>query len=166
MFEIGRNATRVGITMFSTGVEPKIALDDYDDSYTLMEAIGNITQSDGYDTYTDKAIRYMRVEMFGRYHRDNVAKIGIVITDGQSANVLKTSIEAARIKRKGVTMFSIGIGNKIDRIELMRMASRPWTEHMFNISSFGALQKIKRDLAVKTCEGIFLYMLNMDNVFW
>lgn len=159
MFDIGINTTRVGVVTYNTDVVEEIGLGDYTDKTDLLLALENIQQREGYDTNTFQAISYMRKRMFKRTFRErgHAAKIGIIVTDGQSSNVLLTVWEAAKAKRRGIRLFAIGIGYNTNPRELKGIASKPESDHVFKIDNFGALESIKQILAVRTCEGINIF---------
>lgn len=165
MFDIGANRTRVGVLTYNTDVKQEIGLGDYDDKLDLTTAIGDIKQREGYNTNTFQAIRHMRQNMFKKTFRErqNAAKIGIIVTDGQSSNVLLTIWEAAKTKQQGIRLFAIGIGVNTNERELQGIASKPESEHVFKIDNFEALESIRQILAVRTCEGIS-YMCEINSV--
>ena len=85
--------------------------------------------------------------------RPNAAKIAIIITDGKSQDPSATAQEAQRLRDKGVTIFSIGVGSGIQEAELKAMATDPDNQHVFVVNNFDALDLIKASLQRKTCEG-------------
>lgn len=91
---------------------------------------------------------------YARSCRPGAAKIAIVITDGKSANAGATSSEAARLRAKGVTVFSIGVGTGPKETELKAMATDPDNEHVFVVNNFDALSLIKGALQKKACQGM------------
>lgn len=162
MFDIGTNTTRVGVLTYNTDVVEEIGLEDFSNKGDLLNAISNIRQRGGYNTHTFEAIRFMRRRMLRNTadKRDNAAKIGIIVTDGQSSNVLLTVWEAAKTKRKGIRLFAIGIGGNTNSRELQGIASKPERDHVFEINNFDALESIRQILAVRTCEGTKIISLN------
>ncbi|XP_061189713.1 collagen alpha-3(VI) chain-like isoform X2 [Saccostrea echinata] len=153
MFQIGENTTRVGVLTYSSNVNREFYLDKFHTKEDVLSAIGRISQMHGYATHTNKAIKFMREKMFSVNHgaREDVPQIGIVLTDGQSSNMLMTVWEASKAKRQKIYIFSIGIGSRINTRELRMMATRPASEYFFRVSDFNALQNIKNILAVRTC---------------
>jgi len=98
----------------------------------------------------------MTVNIFGKAYdrRPGVAKIGIVLTDGQSDNTTATAIEAVLTKAAGVHLFAVGIGTDVDLMELKAIASSPSEHYTFLVENFAGLGHIRDLLAIKTCEGI------------
>lgn len=97
----------------------------------------------------------MHYNMFARSngHRIGVPKIAIVITDGRSNNAIMTSQEAMAAQQDNIIMFAIGIGFRVNNIELESIASKPTKTHKFSIKDFMALESIVNSLANKTCKG-------------
>ena len=158
MFTIGKNVTRVGLVSFSQDIKEQFGLDDYDNKKDLLKAIGDTKQINGYKTNTKKAIQYARKHMFGKdnnsRNKAKVARIIIVLTDGQSSNMLMTIWESIKAKNAGIRIFSVGVGPKINRRELQMMASSPTEDHMFLVNSYAALNSVKQILAIQTCKGM------------
>lgn len=91
--------------------------------------------------------------------RTGVAHIAIVLTDGVSANKDETKKEAENLKKKGIYIFSVGIGNKVDKEELRAIGSEPSDDFVYDVASFDMLKTIRETLAFKACNGI--YFLNV-----
>lgn len=155
MFQVDVNHTRIGIVTYGSRVRREFYLNEFLTKPGVLSAIDRIRQMQGYATHTPRAIKFMRQTMFTteKGARADVAKIGIILTDGQSSNMLLTVWEASKAKKDNVNIFAIGIGSKINTRELRLMASRPTHEHFFKVTDFHALQNIKDMLAVRTCRG-------------
>lgn len=153
MFQVDVNHTRIGIVTYGSRVRREFYLNEFLTKPGVLSAIDRIRQMQGYATHTHRAIKFMRQTMFTteKGARADVAKIGIILTDGQSSNMLLTVWEASKAKKDNVNIFAIGIGSKINTRELRLMASRPTHEHFFKVTDFHALQNIKDMLAVRTC---------------
>ncbi|KAL8615176.1 hypothetical protein ACOMHN_064308 [Nucella lapillus] len=154
MFQIGPNATRVGLLTYNDHVNLHFNLKRYDRKRNLLRAIRRVQQDSGYVTATDLAIKFARTYLFKSKGggRQGVVKIIIVITDGKSRNKLRTLIEASRAKRSNVHLFAIGVGHAVNNGELARMASRPSGDYFFQVAGYSALVSLKKILAIKTCQ--------------
>ena len=153
LFDLGTNRTRVGIVVFSDGIHPIIHIDNEFSRVELKRRIMEAPFLKG-GTRTGSAIQYIRKRGFSREHRRrNVANIAIILTDGQSAQTSKTIAEAKRAHRDGIYIFSIGIGDQIDRHEMKAIASEPAEDFMFEMDNFDALPFIRTILAIETCSG-------------
>ena len=75
-----------------------------------------------------------------------------------------TSQEATKLRNNGITIFSIGVGSGAKLTELNAMATDPDKTHVFTVTNFSSLDKIKGTLAQQTCNGmcfrliLFVYM--------
>lgn len=99
-----------------------------------------------------------------------MAKVGIVITDGKSRNMLRTLIEASRAKKENIHLFAIGVGQAVNDRELRRMASSPSSDYFFQVTGYSALDSLKKILAIKTCQGEFtctnVWDVQVESVCW
>jgi len=84
--------------------------------------------------------------------RTGIPKVVIVFTDGGSNDKQATQDEAFLLRKSGVTIIVIGIGNWIDMMELNNMASFPYQSNRLLISftNLSSIQNIVRDSA---CNG-------------
>ncbi|ESO97407.1 hypothetical protein LOTGIDRAFT_115133, partial [Lottia gigantea] len=155
MFRIGEQWTRVGLATFNSKVQVQFQLNSYLNKTALLEAIGNVEETYGDATDTASAVRYMRKYMFSKRHgsRKKVPRVGVVITDGQSSNILRTVMESSRAKRQHIHMFAVGVGSMVNKRELRGIASHPPMEYMFQVLGYGALGSVRNILAVRTCTG-------------
>ncbi|XP_044193365.1 integrin alpha-M-like [Thunnus albacares] len=116
--------------------------------------IDGITQRRGL-TYTAEAIEHVVNNVFlaSKGSRSNAKKILIVITDGESndRNDLPNAINSA--EKKKIVRFAIGVGRAFTtytaKQELDTIASKPSANHVFQVSNFGALEKIRQNLQDK-----------------
>ena len=77
---------------------------------------------------------------------------------GQSTNEQETIKEANKLKGQGVTVFAIGVGSGPRQSELQGMATPNPKSHVFTVTNYNALDRIKATLQQKTCEGKFLWL--------
>ena len=147
-FEINPYNTRIGIVEFSTLVNPKIELGQYDNFQNLSEAIEKIQMSN-FGTSTHKAIVYMR-NMFKQSQRSSAIKVVVCITDGLSVSPNFTQVEAKRAHNENIVMFALGIGPNVFKTELRFIASRE--EYVKEVSDYSALPT---NLAMEICNRKF-----------
>lgn len=151
VFDIGPNRTRVGVSSFSYHYHENIALDTFDTKEQVKEAVKAIPQYLG-GTYTYDALDGVRTRGLSQeVVRPGVARILIVLTDGQSYNTEKTKIAAKKLKDDGITVFAVGIGQQADLEELAMIASEPKDKYMFHVGNYAMLETIKESLAIKAC---------------
>lgn len=153
-FDIGEGPqqTRVGALTYSSDIRMEFHLNAHHNPDQLLHAISRLKVRGG-DTYTDKALNFASENMFQSKHgaRSDVAHIIIVLTDGRSSNNPSTVVEAEKARQSGVAIFAIGVGAAEDK-ELSQIASKPDSQFKFKVTDFAALQSIKEELALKTCE--------------
>ncbi|CAH1792489.1 unnamed protein product [Owenia fusiformis] len=151
-FEIGPEATQVGLLTFSESVKREFWLNEFLDKSALVKKVSSLRQSDteGSSTQTHLGLDYMTNQLMTSAHglRDGVPHIVIVLTDGNSTHPPKTSAAAQRLKAAGHSVYAIGVG-KLYRQELDGIASDP--SQVFLVDTFDALSEIKEILAIKVC---------------
>ncbi|XP_036358133.1 uncharacterized protein LOC115210527 [Octopus sinensis] len=152
-FEVGKDSVHVGVVTFADHVKLRFHMNKYYNMSKILEEIRKIPYKGG-STNTGEAIHYIRTTSFLSQNgaRSNVPKIAIVITDGRSNVPVTTAQEAAALKKDGVIVFSIGIGNKVYPTELEQIASATAKDHVFLVNNFEALNNIKKAVAFRACE--------------
>lgn len=142
---VGRNATRIGLILYSLEVKLVFNLARYVSKEDIKLAIRNIPYM-GEGTYTGTAIRKATQEAFYS-SRLGVSKVAIVITDGQTdkREPVKLDLAVREAHAANIEMFALGIVNTSDPTqsdflkELNLIASDPDSEHMFLIDDFNTL---------------------------
>ena len=154
-FEIGHDKTHVGVVTFSEFAELQIKLSDTFDREELYTRIGNLTYQ-GFRTATDDALRVVNREAFtlSGGARQGVAQVLIFLTDGK-CTLCEDSIEdlVKPLKNRGVTIYTVGITDNINRTELEIISSDPSERHMFEVESISELKGIIFNLKERTCIG-------------
>uniref|UniRef100_A0A671UUM2 Collagen alpha-1(XXVIII) chain n=1 Tax=Sparus aurata TaxID=8175 RepID=A0A671UUM2_SPAAU len=119
---VGRNATRIGLVLYSLEVKLVFNLARYVTKQDIKQAIRNIPYM-GEGTYTGTAIRKATQEAFYS-SRIGVSKVAIVITDGQTdkREPVKLDIAVREAHAANIEMFALGIVNTSDptQAEFMR----------------------------------------------
>ena len=92
-----------------------------------------------------------------RNREENVPRVGIVMTDGQSGDSVLEHANNARAE--GITLFAIGIGSGIDESELRQIANDPDDTFVFQVNDFDVIENIRSLVSQEACEG----MLNNKN---
>lgn len=155
---VGRNATRIGLVLYSLEVKLVFNLARYVTKQDIKHAIRSIPYM-GEGTYTGTAIRKATQEAFYS-SRLGVSKVAIVITDGQTdkREPVKLDIAVREAHAANIEMFALGIVNTSDptQAEFMRelnlIASDPDSEHMFLIDDFNTLPALESKLVSQFCE--------------
>ncbi|XP_061780547.2 uncharacterized protein [Nerophis lumbriciformis] len=155
---VGRNATRIGLVLYSLEVKLVFNLARYVNKQDIKQAVRNIPYM-GEGTYTGTAIRKATQEAFYS-SRLGVGKVAIVITDGQAdkREPVKVDIAVREAHAANIEMFALGIVNTSDPTqaeflrELNLIASDPDAEHMFLIDDFNTLPALESKLVSRFCE--------------
>lgn len=142
---VGRNATRIGLVLYSLDVHLEFNLARYVTKQDVRQAIRKIPYM-GEGTYTGTAIRKATQEAFFSA-RPGVRKVAIVITDGQTdkREPVKLDIAVREAHAANIEMYALGIVNSSDPTqaeflqELNLIASDPDSEHMYLIDDFNTL---------------------------
>uniref|UniRef100_A0A8C1D3C5 Collagen alpha-1(XXVIII) chain n=1 Tax=Cyprinus carpio carpio TaxID=630221 RepID=A0A8C1D3C5_CYPCA len=155
---VGRNATRVGLVLYSLEVQLEFNLARYMTKQDVKQAIRRVHYI-GEGTYTGSAIRKATQEAFYSA-RTGVRKVAIVITDGQTdkREPVKLEIAVREAHAANIEMYALGIVNISDPTqeeflqELNLIASDPDSEHMFYIDHFNTLPALESKLVNQLCE--------------
>ncbi|KAJ8308221.1 hypothetical protein KUTeg_013095, partial [Tegillarca granosa] len=150
-FDIGPTETQVSVVSFSDQVFDEFHLNRYPTKTTLLGAISKVPYHTG-TTNTHMALSHVATQSFAMQNggRQNAAKIVVVLTDGQSTYSSQTIQQADKLHQLGIEVIAIGIGSNTNKNELDRIASD--SSHVFEVSSFDALNTIQTDLEKSTCQ--------------
>ncbi|KAK7939543.1 hypothetical protein WMY93_002869 [Mugilogobius chulae] len=171
---VGRNATRIGLVLYSLDVHLEFNLARYMTKQEVKQAIRKILYM-GEGTYTGTAIRKATQEAFYSA-RSGVRKVAIVITDGQTdkREPVKLDIAVREAHAANIEMYALGIVNSTDPTqaeflrELNLIASDPDSEHMYLIDDFNTLPALESQLVSQFCEdenGALIYS-HVTNGHW
>ncbi|XP_068185799.1 collagen, type XXVIII, alpha 2a [Antennarius striatus] len=155
---VGRNATRIGLVLYSLDVRLEFNLARYVTKQDVKQAIRKMPYM-GEGTYTGTAIRKATHGAFFSA-RPGVRKVAIVITDGQTdkRESVKLDIAVREAHAANIEMYALGIVNSSDPTqaeflqELNLIASDPDSEHMFLIDDFNTLPALESKLVSQFCE--------------
>ncbi|KAH9505510.1 Collagen alpha-5(VI) chain [Bulinus truncatus] len=152
-FAIGPDDVQFSTLIFNSDVTKIHDLNTYSDKKALYNTIYNIPYPISTGTYTYRAFRKIREDglFTAKYGGRNIRRIVIVMTDGESSDRVKTTDEAALLKKDGVIILTVGIGSAINMVELRDMASDP-EKNVFVAGSYELLNVIKNSLLTITCE--------------
>ena len=120
---IGPNNTRVGVILFANQAVRAIRLKDSTNKADLLQQVatlGRLTRKSG----TRTALALTKAEsMFFKEGRSDVEQCIILITDGRATDNRQLPAVLRRLDRKNIDVINaIGIGNRIDRKELIMIA--------------------------------------------
>ena len=154
--------SKIGVIRFSDDpavIIPLASTRNLNDLATQVQLIRYI----GGGTATDTALDLMVAQLVAA-SAGSVAPVGILLTDGQSNNPDLTIAAAARVHEAGISMYTFGIGNT-NPAELQAIASTPYYDYSFYISSFNAADFDQRVLLLtrQTCTSEFCIYLHYCN---
>lgn len=152
-FEVGPDHTRVGVVHYSDQPTTAFELGRFDSREAVKAAAGTLTYHGGH-TNTGDALRYVTRHSFsrqagGRPGDRAYKQVAILLTDGRSQDLVLEAAAAAH--RAGIRVFAVGVGEAL-REELEEIASEPKSAHVFHVSDFSAIDKIRGKLRRRLCE--------------
>lgn len=144
---------RFSVLRYSSSVSKMFGLIEFSRLPDIIPSVDRIRYFPDTSTDTDKALKYARVSIFN-IKRAKAANIIILLTDGLPNNLNKTKEESNLLRKQGVRIFSVGVGNESKTEELGLIASSPCDEHVFQVSTLSDLSLIINAVQNKTCKGI------------
>uniref|UniRef100_A0A8C4NME6 Collagen type XII alpha 1 chain n=1 Tax=Eptatretus burgeri TaxID=7764 RepID=A0A8C4NME6_EPTBU len=136
-FDIESGWIRVGLAQYSGDPRNEWDLNKYTTKNETLKAVGNFSYKGG-NTLTGRALDFIREHSFMKARKD-VAKIGILITDGKSQD--DVAEPAQNLRNENVTVFAIGVKNA-DENELKLIASEPLEDHIYIVADFSGMSSI------------------------
>lgn len=140
------------VLRYSSSVSKMFGLIEFSRLPDVIPSLDRIRYFPDTSTDTDKALKYARVSIFNSMRAD-AANIIILLTDGLPNNLNKTKAESDLLRKQGVRIFSVGVGNETKTEGLSLIASSPSNEHVFQVSTLGDLSLIINAVQNKTCKG-------------
>ena len=151
---VGRNKTHVGIINYSSQDEVLTWLNT---DYNLNEKLQRVNQARYFNqgTNTAKALQTAN-SVFSyangrRQPKEGASQVIFVVTDGESDNPVATIQAAAVLKKNGITLVSVGVGNGPNLTELHAICTPPVSENYFSISDYDALDQKLNQFTSKSC---------------
>ena len=88
-----------------------------------------------------------------------IPRVAVVITDGQSNVNPDQTIPAARALREdGVTVYSVGVGGRINLVELKEIASSPENVMLLNGFDVTEFDGLRSRITADACIGKYIYI--------
>uniref|UniRef100_A0A4W6CGM3 Collagen type XXII alpha 1 chain n=1 Tax=Lates calcarifer TaxID=8187 RepID=A0A4W6CGM3_LATCA len=154
-FDVAADKTRVAVVRYSDRPTTEFNLGRHRTLEDVKRAARNIRYLGG-NTMTGDAISYTTDNIFteqngARPTARGIQKVAILLTDGRSQDyVLEPSKAAAKA---GIRMFAVGIGEALKE-ELEEIAAEPKNAHVFHVTDFNAIDKIRGRLRRRLCENV------------
>lgn len=152
-FDVAPDKTRVAVVRYSDRPTVEFNLARHRTLEEVKRAARNIRYLGG-NTMTGDAISYTTNNIFterngARSKARGIQRVAILLTDGRSQDyVLEPSKAAAQA---GIRMFAVGIGEAL-KVELEEIAAEPKNAHVFHVTDFNAIDKIRGRLRRRLCE--------------
>jgi len=159
----------VAIVTFSENGQVQLGLIESFDKQEIFKKIENLDYP-GHRTATDDALRVINQNVLlpSGGARQGAAQVVIFLTDGK-CTLCTESVETAvaPLKARGVTLYTVGITDKINKTELELIASEPSSQYSFEVSDFDQLASIIVDVYTKACLGMccFLKFVMLYNIY-
>ena len=81
-------------------------------------------------------------------------QILLIVTDGASnSGINKLRVPVEELRSMKVNIFSVGVGQNLNRAELEFMASDPKASHLFYVRNMAELPQLLHTLASSSCQG-------------
>nr|CAB3232764.1 collagen alpha-6(VI) chain-like [Phallusia mammillata] len=143
-FQIGPDYTRVGVVQFTESPHLEIGLSDHEATQSALMAIQEIRYKRG-GTNIGRAIDFTINRVFSE-SRDNVPRILITLTDGQSQDDVTRATQ--RAEEAGIHTLVFGVGDEAPA-QLRQMVAQE--DNMFHASGFDEIQRMHSKLVSLIC---------------
>ena len=163
-FNISSETAQVGVTEFSNKPVIHIELDDFQNSRLLQDEVSKIVDSGG-RTRTDISLRFMSKKFFTyeKGSRAGVPKVLVVVTDGKSTGNETLSEAVQGLRKKGVIIYSVGIGDNINMQELKDISRTE--KDIFIAKDFGSISLIAPSVVEKIASDLTGEFVTLPTVF-
>lgn len=157
-FTISETGVRVAALVFSDKVYGNFSFSPYRNKLELSMVIRSLQQPKQ-GTDTEKGLAKM-MDIFNATRppeRENVPKVGVVITDGESRNPIATVTEAVKIRSNGISLIAVGVavqnGSSADR-ELQGITGS--MDNVLLLNGYDDLQTLTSISSLSTilCQGL------------
>ena len=137
----------------------------------MITSINNIAYTGGY-TNTHLALKETIRAFLNSRKSQGVPQVAIVLTDGHSSNFALTVTEAVNVRDAGIQVFSIGVTNNINQLELVEISYDPTTtdisqnQYVFLIRDFqqSSFAEILLLLQIRSCSGKLMFNVHFVNI--
>lgn len=160
-FRVEFDGGRLGLITYGLSAHVSFDFNTFLNPERLRTAIGEASPPDNGGNLKE-ALEMSKEYLFSLQSSSDKPSSLVVITAGKSTGSLETISQ--KLKKLGVEIFCVGVGEEFDRRELNTIASRPLTSHVF-IANFGELESIASLLSENICQGkLFAWMYGMNVV--
>lgn len=154
-FLVGPDKLQVGLVTFGNSAHNEIFLNNYTNVDQIRAAVLRTTYLDQ-NTNTSGGIRVMWSQQFLQQNgdRNDAPNVAIIITDGASTYDSKQTIpEAVRAQGQNILMFSVGVTDKVNEVEIRAISSPPQKlgKNYFLSTDFQTLKDIEISISNQVC---------------
>jgi collagen type VI alpha len=155
-FTFGRNETAAGVITYSDEASLNIPLGSHISADRFRQAVESIPYILG-RTRIDKALKLASTDIFSERGgtRPGFPKLMVILTDGVQTpdpDAIPLGEAVIPLQTKGVTIFAVGVGSKINRNELRSMVQRD--DDVFTATDFDDLLRKAYQISERTCEDV------------
>ncbi|XP_078580606.1 uncharacterized protein LOC144864418 isoform X3 [Branchiostoma floridae x Branchiostoma japonicum] len=152
-FAISPTATRVGLLQYSDTIDNEFFMNEYNTRDELYTAVDNVVYKTG-GTFTGFAVEFTRQIAFrtSAGTRDNYPDILIVVTDGNSEDVVTSAVASAI--DQGILIYAVGVGNNIDFASLLELTGGV-NSRVLQVSDFTGLTTAAQTLPTVLCAAAY-----------
>ena len=145
-FQISRGKSRIGFVLFSSRPFPIFGFRRYSSKAEILRAIERVRYPRG-GTKIGKALDFTRNYLFKGRSVGRRKRVLVLLTDGISQD--RVGPAASRVKATGTEVFTIGLGKKVKRRQLLQVATD--RNHMMSVS-FSTLVTLIQKLKNQVCQ--------------
>nr|SPP68595.1 vWFA1-like domain containing protein vWFA59 [Colubraria reticulata] len=149
-FDLSSSATRVAVITYNDEYKDEFNLYQQWPSETMLTTVRGIRYARGHSRNGHKAIE-QALYLFRRWPRDGAARIIIYITSGKSSYPADTAKIAEKVKKEGILMFSVGVGQNLNREELGKIATEDTEQFVYPVETFDGLSNTSQSLGPEVC---------------
>jgi collagen type VI alpha len=153
-FQVSMMDTQFAAVSYSDTFAPQFFLNRYVTKQDVELALRRIPFI-GNRTNTASAIQYMKDQIFSPANGDraDAPNFAIVLSDGNSnVNQPQTIPMAIQSRNKGITMIAFAVGTDVNLFELRNIASEPYNNTIFNVSSSNDLPNLVQPIINAVCD--------------
>ncbi|XP_012518700.1 PREDICTED: collagen alpha-4(VI) chain-like [Propithecus coquereli] len=148
------DVVRIGLVFYNEEPRLEFSLDTFQNPATILAHLDKLTYRERRGrTKTGAALDFLRKEVFiqekGSRSNHAVQKIAVVITEGFSQD--DVSRPASRLRKAGVTIYTVGTQHAADSQDLEKIASYPPGKHAITLESFLQLSVVGSMLTDQLC---------------
>ncbi|XP_052673852.1 uncharacterized protein LOC128155962 isoform X3 [Crassostrea angulata] len=145
------SAHHYGAFVYGSAIGDHVGLQPFKDKFELQNYFNSMMKPTSSGSDVAAALKMMR-EVFREQGRPSAPKIGVMITNEPTSTRRLTMAETDLAKTEGVKLYTIGVGNLVDRGELLNTATSE--KHVMLTPNARSLESILPNLRHLICDDI------------